>query len=138
MSGVTKSIIGVLVGVAMAAALLFAIMAIRAVNYGGPLDIEEIDLPPPPAFDARQVTRHLSQAIKFKTITTNPGDPATLEAAEPWLAMHAWMEETYPRVHSQLSPRICEDLFPAIHMDGQRSVTSTDYADGASRCGSGE
>lgn len=103
MGGLMKSAIGIIVGLVLAAVLLFVFMSVRAMNYGGALDIEEIDLPPPPAIDMATAVNHLGEAIRFKTITYQAGDPATLDAAKPWLDLHAWMESTYPRVHAGLS-----------------------------------
>ena len=102
MGAVTKAVVGVFAGVVLATILIFAVMAIRASSFGGPLDVEQVELPPPPAINAANAVEHLSTAIKFRTVTKISGDPATPEAAKPWRDMHNWMEETYPLVHAQL------------------------------------
>ena len=92
---------------------LFAVMAIilgvvaiilfRTFTYGGdPEGVIEVDLPEPPAFSVQTGAQHLSEAIKFKTVTFRGGDPATEKAAQPWLDMHDWLEITYPRVHAAM------------------------------------
>ena len=106
MGAMTKAVVGVLAGIVFAAVLIFATMAIRAANYGGPLDIEQIDLPTPPAIDAASAVNHLSEAVQFKTVTFKQGDPATPEHAQPWLDMHAWLESTYPGVHETLNKEL--------------------------------
>ena len=45
---------------------------------------------------------HLSEAVRFQTITRKAGDPATPEAAQPWLDLHTWLEATYPRAHQAM------------------------------------
>ncbi len=106
MGAIGKAIVGVLTGVLLAGVLIFAYMAYRASSFGGPLDVEKIDLPPPPAINAVSAVEHLSAAIKFQTITSATGDPATPRAAEPWTQMHSWMETTYPRVHQELTKEL--------------------------------
>ena len=88
MGGITKSIIGLVLGVVLAAILVFAFMAFRAMNYGGPLDIDQVELPPPPAIDHAVAVQRLGEAIRFKTVTYKAGDPATAEAAQPLSLIH--------------------------------------------------
>ena len=106
MGAVTKAIVGVVAGIVLAGVLIFATMAVRAANFGGPLDIEEVELPSPPTIDTAVAVKNLSEAIRFRTVTLKAGDPATPEAATPWLELHAWMETTYPRVHQALTKEI--------------------------------
>lgn len=108
MGAVTKAIIGLVVGVILAGALIFAVMAFRAANYGGPLELAEVELPPPPAIDAALAAQHLGEAVQFQTVTFKPGDPATPEHAQNWLDMHTWLEATYPRVHSAMRKELVE------------------------------
>ena len=102
MGAITKAVIGVLTGIVLAGLLIFGVMAYRASTYGGALDIEQVDLPDPPAIDTARAVQHLSEAIRFRTITRHAGDPLTAEDAQPWLDLHAWMEATYPRTHATL------------------------------------
>ena len=83
-------------------AVLIAIVLIRTFSYGGaPQGLPEVTLPEPPPISAEAGAAHLSEAIRFQTITYKAGDP-TPEAAGPWDALHTWMEVTYPRVHETL------------------------------------
>jgi len=109
MGAAAKSVIGIIVGLFLAAALIFAIMAMRAMNYGGPLDIEQVDLPSPPAIDTNLAVQHLGEAVRFKTVTYKAGDPQTLEAAQPWLDLHAWAEATYPNFHQAARKELVAD-----------------------------
>ena len=40
MGAITKSALGLLAGIVLAAILIFAVMAYRAMNYGSALDVE--------------------------------------------------------------------------------------------------
>ena len=83
--------------------LLLVIMVLRAVIYGQGSKGDDIALPDVPAFDEVAALNHLSRAVQFKTITTERGDPATNEAAQPWLNFHKWLEQTYPVMHKTLT-----------------------------------
>jgi len=81
---------------------VIAIILFRAFTYGSEVDsVSEVTLPEVPAASAQMGARHLSEAIRFKTVTYKGGDPAP-EAAQPWLDLHDWLEATYPRVHSTM------------------------------------
>lgn len=87
-------------------AVIFGIVAIilfRTFTYGGPPEGgEKIDLPEVPTFSVEAAAEHISQAIKFKTITFKGGDPVSVEAAQPWLELHNWLAGAYPRVHATM------------------------------------
>ena len=55
---------------------------------------------PPRAVDVEAVARHLAAAIRFPTISFSD-DPAQLQGAA-FDAFHAWLGETYPRLHRAL------------------------------------
>lgn len=81
---------------------VIAIILFRTFTYSGEsLGVATIDLPEPPAVSAEQGAQHLSEAIRFQTVTYKGGDPVP-EAAQPWLDMHAWFEESYPLVHATM------------------------------------
>lgn len=79
--------------------VLVAIILFRTFTYGGaPAGVMAVDLPQTPEVSVDRAARHLSEAIRFKTITYKGGDPAP-EAVQPWLDLHDWLEATYPLVH---------------------------------------
>lgn len=90
----------ILFGIGGVLALLVVVILFRTFNYGGvPGDVREIVLPEVPEFDASIAAEHLSEAIRFQTVTVAPGDPRVGQEG-PWLELQAWMEETYPAFHA--------------------------------------
>lgn len=98
--------------------ILLAILAIllimvgtvlfRTLNYGPASSQSEISLPEVPAFRADDIAGHLSQALKFRTITLIAGDPRPgLEG--PWRELEAWLETTYPQFHAIAGKTHIED-----------------------------
>jgi carboxypeptidase PM20D1 len=78
-------------------AMLFAVMIVRALRFSarpGPV---------PPAFaipiDNDETARRLSMALRFRTVSQE--DPARF-AGDAFNAFHAWLAETFPRVHASL------------------------------------
>ncbi|MCA9541649.1 MAG: M20 family peptidase [Myxococcales bacterium] len=56
----------------------------------------QIEAPPPaPTVEAGPVARRLSAAVQFATVSGPHGN-----GAEPFLALHAWLQTTYPRFHA--------------------------------------
>lgn len=93
----------ILFGLLGALFLLILIVLVRTFTYGGaPEGLAEVTLPEPPVISAETGARHLSEAIRFQTVTYKNGDPEP-GAAGPWDALHTWMEVTYPRVHGTMS-----------------------------------
>ena len=83
--------------------LLIAVVLFRTLTFGGsPTNASAVELPEPVAFSVEQASHHLAEAIRFKTVATRSGDPATAEAAQPWLALHSWLAETYPLSHATM------------------------------------
>ncbi|MEL7452049.1 MAG: M20 family peptidase [Pseudomonadota bacterium] len=79
--------------------VFLSIILLRTVSYGrAPVETSVITLPAPPAVSADLGAEHLSEAVRFRTITRKAGDPSP-ENAGPWLAFHVWLGETYPLVH---------------------------------------
>ena len=87
-------------------AVIFGVVAIvlfRTFTYGGaPEGVEEVQLPAPAAFSTERAAEHIAEAIRFKTVTFKGGDPAA-ELAGPWLDLHDWLAQTYPRVHATMT-----------------------------------
>jgi carboxypeptidase PM20D1 len=54
-----------------------------------------------PEVDRQQITEHLSEAVKFRTIS----HPAHFDRDE-FLGLHGYLEEAFPRVHQQLKREV--------------------------------
>lgn len=79
--------------------LVVVVVLVRTLTYGGAADgVAGVSLPEPPEISAEAGARHLAEAIGFQTVTYKGGDPHTDDAG-PWLALHDWLEATYPGVH---------------------------------------
>jgi len=92
-----------LLSVAGLLVILVCIILFRTFTYGGaPANLPVVTLSEPPDISAQMGAEHLSEAIRFQTITYKGGDPAP-ENAGPWLALHDWLEATYPRVHGVMT-----------------------------------
>jgi len=88
-----------LLSVAGLLVVLVCFILFRTFTYGGaPANLPVVTLSEPPDISAQMGAEHLSEAIQFQTVTYKGGDPAP-EDAGPWLALHDWLETTYPRVH---------------------------------------
>lgn len=93
----------ILLGLGAGLILLIGVLLLRTLNYGGaPQDVPEILLPETPAFDADRIAERLGEAIRFKTVTVAAGDPRVGQEG-PWLALQAWLENTYPAFHGAAS-----------------------------------
>ena len=84
-----------------AISLLICVILFRTVTYGGVASGQQIDLPTPPSISADRAAQHLSEAIQFRTITVAGGDPRP-GTEGPWLALHTWLEDTYPAAHAAM------------------------------------
>ena len=90
--------------------LLFGFIVYRTVTYEGRAgDLPAVTLPPPPPISAETGAQHLSEAVRFKTITYKAGDPQPA-AAGPWRALHEWLSKTYPRIHRKLQREVVAEL----------------------------
>ena len=93
---------------------LIGVILLRTFTYGGaPQNIREISLPEAPAIDHEHAVQNLSQAIQFRTITLQAGDPRPGQAG-PWLDMQAWMETTYPRFHAMAQKETVPDGYKLL------------------------
>lgn len=80
--------------------LLAAVLIVRTVTYKSPAaDHTKIALQPAPETDVQLAARHLSEAIRFRTITEQDSGTADLSQ---WEAMHEWLARTYPQLHEKL------------------------------------
>ncbi|MEM8617737.1 MAG: M20 family peptidase, partial [Pseudomonadota bacterium] len=88
----------------LALVLLIGMILFRTVTYGGtPAGVQQVTLPDVPPVDADRAARRLGEAIQFKTITRNAGDPLPGDEG-PWLDLQAWMAQTYPTIHAAAPP----------------------------------
>lgn len=89
--------------------VLAGILVFRTMSYGPTSEIEEVELgDAPSSITADSAAQHLSEAIQFKTITFRAGDP-TPGNEQPWLDLHAWLEETYPSAHAVMRKEMVAD-----------------------------
>ncbi|MGC4025020.1 MAG: M20 family peptidase [Mesorhizobium sp.] len=79
---------------------LAAFLVVRTLTYQSPAaDHTEIDLVSAPTVNIEQAAAHLSEAIRFRTITEQDDGAADMSQ---WDAMHEWLARTYPLVHANL------------------------------------
>jgi carboxypeptidase PM20D1 len=80
--------------------ILVTVLLVRTFTFGGaPANVQQVELPEPPAISAEAAAQNLSRAIQFRTITLSSGDPRPGQEG-PWLELQAWLEETYPAFHA--------------------------------------
>lgn len=90
----------ILLTLVAAIAILVGVVLFRTFTYGSaPADVREIALPATPAIDTDRAAARLGEAIRFKTITLQAGDPREGQEG-PWLEMQDWMAATYPAFHA--------------------------------------
>ncbi|HWA31016.1 MAG TPA: M20/M25/M40 family metallo-hydrolase, partial [Rhizomicrobium sp.] len=93
----------VLVGLAAVIVVIVAVVLIRTAMVPAPATIPVAAAPG--NIDAMQVAQHLSQAIRFQTISYGNGVKEAQKDAQ-LDAMRAWMEQTYPAFHRVASREI--------------------------------
>ena len=91
--------------IVLAVAALAGVLVVNTMNYGGEPVGGRIELPAPPEISAERGAQNLSRALQFKTITLAAGDPRPGQEGE-WLALHAWLEETYPAAHAAMTKEV--------------------------------
>lgn len=92
----------IVLGAVAVVVLLVGVVLFRTFTYGGAGSVTRVDLPAAPEISARQAAQHLSDAIRFQTITLTSGDPRPGQEGA-WLALHDWLEATYPAAHSAMT-----------------------------------
>ena len=92
----------VLIGIGAAVVLLLGFMVVRTLMVPAPA-VEAAA--PPIAVDGNIVAQHLSQAVKFQTVSYGDGIKEQ-EKGKALDDMHAWMEATYPYFHEAAGPEV--------------------------------
>jgi carboxypeptidase PM20D1 len=92
----------ILIGLGVALAGLIGLLVFNATNYGAAPVGSRVTLPEPPAISDARGAQNLGAAIRFKTVTLASGDPRPGQEGE-WLALHAWLAETYPAAHAAMT-----------------------------------
>lgn len=96
----------ILIGLGLMVAALIGLILFNTVRYGSEPVGSRVDLPEPPAsISAERGAENLAQAIRFRTITVASGDPRPGQDGE-WLALHAWLEQTYPAAHAAMQKEL--------------------------------
>jgi hypothetical protein len=90
----------VLIGIGAVVVLLLGFMVVRTFMVPAPA-MEAAA--PPIAVDGNIVAQHLSQAVKFQTVSYGDGIKEQ-EKGKALDDMHAWMEATYPYFHEAAGP----------------------------------
>ena len=93
--------------VLLAFAAFVGALVFNAMNYGAAPVGGRVALPEPPPISAEKGAKNLAAAIRFKTITLASGDPRPGQDGE-WLALHAWLEATYPAAHAAMQKELRE------------------------------
>lgn len=92
----------ILIGIGAAFGLLLAFMVVRTLMVPAPA-MEAAA--PPIAVDGNIVAQHLSQAVKFQTVSYGDGVKEE-EKGKALDAMLQWMETTYPYFHEAAGPEV--------------------------------
>lgn len=79
--------------------VLIAVVAVRTATFEAPAPSQAIALAPAVPVDVAAAAGRLSQAIRFRTISNQ--DSAVNDWTQ-WQGLHAWLQASYPRVHSAL------------------------------------
>jgi carboxypeptidase PM20D1 len=104
----------IFIGLLLAVAAFVGLLVFNAMNYGAEPVGGRVTLPPPPAISAERGAQNLSRAIQFKTITLASGDPRPGQEGE-WLALHAWLEETYPAAHAAMRKELVPETLTLLY-----------------------
>jgi carboxypeptidase PM20D1 len=104
----------ILTGLLLAVAAFVGLLVLNAMNYGAEPVGGRVTLPAPPAISAERGAQNLSRAIQFKTITLASGDPRPGQEGE-WLALHAWLEETYPAAHAAMTKELVPETLTLLY-----------------------
>jgi carboxypeptidase PM20D1 len=104
----------ILIGLGLALAALVGLVVFNTFNYGGAPVGSRVSLPEPPEISAELGAQHLAEAIRFKTVTLASGDPHPGQEGE-WLALHAWLEATYPAAHAAMTKELVPDTLTLLY-----------------------
>ena len=88
---------------------VIGVVIVRTVTFGGTNANSYVTLPEVPDFNSDTVASHLTDVLKIKTITLVAGDPRPgLEG--PWKELEAYLEATYPDLHTVATKTHIADL----------------------------
>ena len=86
--------------IALILLILVTVVIVRTSGFESKqLSVEQVD---PVRVDAAKVAEELAQSLQFQTISYE--DRSRLDG-EKFLALHDYLEETFPRVHSEIERR---------------------------------
>ncbi|HJV40840.1 M20 family peptidase, partial [Caulobacter sp.] len=82
-----------------------AVVAVRTATFKAPAQVDpaEIKLAPARPVDVAKAADHLSQAVRFQTVSHQ--DRAEDQPAE-WDKLHAWLQATYPQAHKVMTREV--------------------------------
>ena len=85
--------------------VLAGIVAVRTMSYKpkAATDLTQVKLAAPVRIDNARAAQHLSEAIRFQTISHQ--DKAEDQVAE-WEKLHAWLQTTYPAAHAAMTREV--------------------------------
>lgn len=73
------------------------------------------------------ITRHLSEALKFKTVSYDYEDTEREADYREMLKLHSYLEKTYPRVHKTLEKHVINDYSLVYCWKGTEDDTQRPY-----------
>ncbi|SHF05678.1 carboxypeptidase PM20D1 [Microbulbifer donghaiensis] len=88
-----------LLGIATTFLLLAALLLVRTATYTAP-PLAEVAIQKR-TIDGRPIAQHLSEAIQFRTVSSQLPEPQTQSQFEAFIG---WLAKTYPEVHSAMAP----------------------------------
>lgn len=86
---------------------LLGIMAVRTMRVKAPTPPASTASTPLPPLDTAAIAAHLAGAVRFPTVSLTSGGAIDTAA---FLALHDYLRETYPLVHSTLSREVVDGL----------------------------
>ena len=104
----------ILMGLGALIVLVVGIVLYRTFTYGGTPVGERVELPAVPEISAETAAEHLSEAIRFQTITLIGGDPRPGQEG-PWLDLHDWLEATYPAAHAAMTREVVPGTYTLLY-----------------------
>jgi carboxypeptidase PM20D1 len=111
-----KILLRSLLGVFVLVAMLAAVLVYRTVTFQPQVQIGSTDtLAASPPFDVDLAARHLSEAIRIKTVSQQ--DEASTDRSE-WKRLLDWVVQTYPKSAAVLQREIVSDFTPIYTWQG--------------------
>jgi carboxypeptidase PM20D1 len=111
-----RLVLQVIGGFIFAVAILAAVLIFRTFSYGSSgQQTAQMNLPDVPVVSGDEIAANLAEALRFRTITLQAGDPRP-GTEEPWLDLHDWLETTYPRVHAGMKREIVPGTLTLLYM----------------------